>query len=230
MTENQFEELLKRSIKTYGAGYIEIPEEMWKPHTFSKKFERRMQRLIRREQSFYFPLVRTPLRRVITILVTALVALTVMAMSVSAIRNAVIGFISDVFDTHTEVWVDSDEQAPETLEELYEITEIPEGFQLAYADVTDNMNESIYVNGKNYFYFRQYTKWSYIVNQDTENDDMQQITVNGCKGFLIDYKNGYCLTWDEGEYVFVIEVVLSEKDILNKESVELMANSVRKVE
>lgn len=230
MTESQFEELLKQSIKTYGGSYIEVPEEMWKPHTFSKRFERRMQRLIQREKSFYFPLVRTPLRRVITILVTALVAISVMAMSVSAIRNAVIGFISDVFDTHTKVYVDSALQAPETLEELYEITELPEGFELEWMDITDSRNESVYTNGNSYIFFTQHTKWNYTANYNTENDDMQQVTVNGNNGFIIERGDEYNLIWDDGDYVFLIEVTLAESDLLDKKAIESIANSVQKVE
>ena len=50
MTDKRFEELLAEAITEYGGAYIDVPEEMKKPHRFTRSFEKRMQQLIAKER------------------------------------------------------------------------------------------------------------------------------------------------------------------------------------
>lgn len=59
MTDRQFDVFLENTIKNFGEDYIEFSEETIIEHTFSKRFERKMARLIRQQKSFYFPMIRS---------------------------------------------------------------------------------------------------------------------------------------------------------------------------
>ena len=207
MTDKQFDVFLENTIKNFGEDYIDFSEETIIQHTFSKKFERKMARLIRRQKSFYFPMIRTPLRRTVTIMVTVIIILSTTVISVSALREAFIRFITEIFDTHTEVQTIQDDTAPESFEDIYVITNIPDGFEIVFQN--DNaegipllMTE--YRNGQQRIIFSQYIKSRYDVNVNTEGYEMERIYINGNEGFMVDMVNDYYIAWDNGDYIFEI--------------------------
>ena len=130
MTDSQFEQLLATAIQEYGGDYIEVPEEMYKPHRFTRSFEKRMRQILRKKRGIRPSSKRIPLRMLIAIIVTAILAGSATALSVSAIREAIWGFITEVYETFTNVRAEQDENVPVMLEEIYEVTWVPEGFEM----------------------------------------------------------------------------------------------------
>ncbi len=65
MTEYEFELLLKNAIKNYGSDYAFCNETT--VHEFSHDFEKRINKLIKQEKSFYYPFIKTPVRTVSTL-------------------------------------------------------------------------------------------------------------------------------------------------------------------
>lgn len=228
MRDEEFEMLLTDVIREYGANYIEIPAGKYdQPHEFSAKFEKKMQRLIRRERQFYFPLVKTPVRRMVTIIVAVIAALSATVMSVGAFRDAFANFFAQIFDTHTRVQTSNSDGAPEDFRDIYEITELPEGMELVSVDEID---EYSYVASREYrsetfyIYFRQYIKSDYRQNVNTEGHEVIPIHVNDAEGFLIDLEENHLIVWDNGDYVFYIY------SNINKDLLLIAAESVKKVE
>lgn len=227
MTDKQFDVFLENTIKNFGEDYIDFSEETIIQHTFSKRFERKMARLIRQQKSFYFPMIRTPLRRTVTIIVTVVIVLSTMVMSVSALREAFIRFITEAFNTHTEVQAIQDDTAPESFEDIYVITNIPDGFEIVFQN--DNITEAPaliteYRNSQQRIIFSQYIKSRYDVNVNTEGFEMVRIDINGNEGFMVDMIDNIYIAWDNGDYIFEIDSNVG-KDILID-----MAKSVQKVE
>lgn len=227
MTDRQFDVFLENTIKNFGEDYIEFSEETIIPHTFSKRFERKMARLIRQQKSFYFPMIRTPIRRTVTIMVTVIIILSTTVISVSALREAFIRFITEIFDTHTEVQAIQDDTAPESFEDIYVITNIPDGFEIVFQN--DNIEETPvlmteYRNGQQRIIFNQCIKSQYDVNINTEGYEMIQIDINGSEGFMVNMVDDVCIVWDNGDYILEIDSNIG-KDILID-----MINSVQKVE
>lgn len=227
MTDKQFDVFLENTIKNFGEDYIEFSEETIIQHTFSKRFERKMARLIRQQKSFYFPMIRTPIRRTVTIMVTVIIILSTTVISVSALREAFIRFMTEIFDTHTEVQAIQDDTAPESLEDIYVITNIPDGFEIVFQN--DNIEGIPYLfteyrNGQECIIFSQYIKSRYDVNVNTEGYEMVRIDINGNEGFIVDMVDDYYIAWDNGDYIFEIDSNVG-KDILID-----MAKSVQKVE
>lgn len=227
MTERQFDVFLENTIKNFGEDYIDFSEETIIQHTFSKRFERKMARLIRQQKSFYFPMIRTPIRRTVTIMVTVIIILSTTVISVSALREAFIRFITEIFDTHTEVQTIQDDTAPGSFEDIYAITNIPDGFEVVFKN--DNITEAPaliteYRNSQQYIIFSQYIKPRYDVNVNTEGYEMVRIDVNGNEGFMIDMVDNYYIAWDNGDYIFEIDSNISKDILIN------MAKSVQKIE
>ena len=158
MTENQSDELRRAAIQEYGGEYIEIPEKMRKPHHFSRSFERHMQKLIR-QAGIQVKHRRLPLRQLIAIMIAAVMVLSAAAMSVSAVSDVIIGFITEVYETFTGVRAEPSEDAPETLEEIYEVTWVPEGYEHISNNCNGGMRSQLYMNKrtKDYIVFNKYT-------------------------------------------------------------------------
>ncbi len=227
MTDKQFDAFLENTIKNFGEDYIDFSEDEIIQHTFSRSFERKMARLIRHQKSFYFPMIKTPVRRIVTVMITAAVILSTMVMSVSALREAFLRFITEVFDTHTKVQTIQDDTAPESFEDIYAITNIPDGFEIVFQnDNIEGIPELIteYQNGQEYIIFSQYIKSQYRVSVNTEGYEMVRVNINGNEGFEIDMGDSYYITWDNGDYILIISGNIGKSALID------MINSVQKVE
>lgn len=227
MTNKQFELFLEKTIKNFGEDYIDFSSEWNNPYIFSKNFERKMDKLIKREHQLYFPLIKTPVRCFISIMITIIIALSMMVISVSAIREAFVKFITKVFSTHTTVQTVPDNDLPTTFQDIYEISEIPSGFELTYK--SENNEGEIwlnyeYRNGNECIIFNQYLKPYFEISVNTEGYDMIPIMIDGFEGFIINMNEYYYIFWDNGDYAFTIEGNVSESALI------AAAESVQKVE
>ena len=228
MTDSQFEELLSETIQKFGGDYIEIPEEMWKPHRFSRTFEKRMRQLLWKERGIRPAQKRIPLRMLITVIITAIVAVSVAALSVSAFWKEIVGFVTDVYNTFTNVQAETDENAADTLEEIYEVTWVPDGFELVMDDLSDSMHQMEYRKGEDYIWFRQFILENYSVNYDTEHTEIEQVEICSMDGFWI--SETQVLVWKNEEYVFEIIVSIDLEQHDAHDVAVSAAESVQKVE
>ena len=227
MTDKQFDVFLENTIKNFGEDYIEFSEETIIQHTFSKRFERKMARLIRQQKSFYFPMIRTPIRRTVTIMVTVIIILSTTVISVSALREAFIRFITEIFDTHTEVQTIQDNTAPECFEDIYVITNIPDGFEIVFQN--DNIEETPvliteYRSGQQRIIFSQSIKSRYIVNVNTEGYEMTRVDINGNEGFIVDFADDIYIVWDNRDYILEIDSNIGKDALID------VVKSVKKAE
>lgn len=227
MRDEEFEMLLTDVIREYGANYIEIPAGTYdQPHEFSARFERKMQRLIRRERTFYFPLVKTPVRRMVTIIVAVIAALSATVMSVGAFRDAFANFFAQIFDTHTHVRTLDSDGSPEDFRDIYEITELPEGMELVSKSEDYDFMPYIYYlyeNNADKILLHQYIKSRYDTYINTEGYEMIPTEINGCEGFCVNWGDIVLITWDNGDYIFQIS------GAFDKETMISIAESVQKV-
>lgn len=228
MTDSQFEELLSETIQKFGGDYIEIPEEMWKPHRFSRTFEKRMRQLLWKERGIRPAQKRIPLRMLITVIITAIVAVSVAALSVSAFWKEIVGFVTDVYNTFTNVQAETDENAADTLEEIYEVTWVPDGFELVLDDLTPGMHRVDYRNGEEYICFKQFAMVNYNANYDTERSDMERINISSMNGFWV--PETQVLVWKNENYVFEVIVSIDPEQQDAQNTAATIAKSVQKVE
>lgn len=228
MIEREFDLLLEESIRAFGDQYIDIPDEAWTySYEFSPKFEKKMQKLIRREQRFYFPLVKTPVRRLVTIAVTVVIALSVLTMSVGALRSAFFQFLTEVFSTHTVVKSSETDGSPTDFRDVYEPTELPDQFELiqkndSFVDIPYLF--LVYKKDDRYIVFQQWLKSEYDTDINTEQNYADPIEINGFEGFILNMDEDRLITWDNGDYI--LEITSN----IGKDALIPVAESVQKVE
>ena len=187
------------------------------PHVFSEKHNKKMAKLIKRQRKPYFKLICTTGRRVACIIV-AIVAIAASTLSVKAVREAFFNFITKIFSDHTVVTVDSGTDAgyPETIEEEYYISDLPEGFERVDYSKIDTSVVSFYFNNDDYIVFSQYTKEYYKTNYDNEQASIEKEFYSSNQSYLIieSEVDTVCI-WDNGSYILSVRSNL-DKDIIIK--------------
>lgn len=228
MTDLEFEKYITSVIKEYGANYIDERLIDNTPHKFSAEFERKMDILMGKSNK---KLRITPKRLLIAI-TAALLAVFIMAMSVSAIREAFIKFLMDIFDTHTVVQSVDDVDAPLDFTDKYEITADMSDYELANFSEDIFSREYTYESDNCTIYFTQYIKEYYDIAINTEGYNMETIYVNNCEGYYVNMYNqdGQIISWDNGDYVISILVSCDKEHHISKNDLIDIANSVQKVE
>ena len=130
-------------------------------------------------------------------------------MTVSAFREAINGFITEVYEKFTNVQAEPDEDAPDTLEEIYEVTWVPEGFELVEEETIDYYHRMLYVSGNDYISFTQYRLSDYAANYDTERKDLCGMKVGDKEGLGVFDDNTTVFVWNNQEYIFELTASLT---------------------
>ena len=213
MTDEVFRKAIGEALHPEFAAMIPEHGE----HIFSEKFERKMERLIRRRRKPYYSLISTGLRRTACIIVMFLVVSFTTVMSVDALRKPFLDFLSSIFSDHTtiETVLDLDGDYPEKIEEYF-ISELPEGFVEKSINRNDCSIDILYTNGDKFIILLQNTKSNFKTAFDNEHNELSVITDETGQHYLsIKSENRSTLIWDNGSYIFTIDSNLDENMILN---------------
>lgn len=227
MTEHEFDMLLKQAITEHINEYIPETEIDDTPHKFSKRFERKMNKLMGKP-TFSNHLSPKKIFLYVTVVVVATIIIT---SCVPAIREAFFSFITNVFATHTEVDSISDDNDPLDFTDKYEITVDISNYNL------ENFSEDVFAREYRYknddckLIYNQYIKKYYKAYENTEGYNMEKIFINGFEGYYIDMNeiNTKKIVWDNGDYIFSI---LLKYDVSGMDKTELieLAGTVHKIE
>jgi len=74
------------------------------PVTFSAKFERKMERLLRAQRKPYYPLVNTNFKKAVLAMAVVFILMITTVFSVSALREPVIRFFVEVYEKFSQVF------------------------------------------------------------------------------------------------------------------------------
>lgn len=182
-------------------------------YTFSERFNKRMARLIKSQRKSYWVLVNTAAKRA-AVVVVAILTLFTAAFSVKAIREPVIRFIKQVYETFTRYTYEGD-MADEIAKE-YVLTYLPDGFEQTSKTENDVRRTMKYENtAGDYIVFSQRTT---KINSgwfiDVEQGDSKIETINGIGVQFYESSNVKFAMWLQDGYVFSIncygEVSLDE--------------------
>ena len=190
--------------------------ESEEPHIFSEKHNKKMAKLIKDQKKPYFTLICTAGRRAACI-VAAILILSASALSVKAIREAVFDFIMRIFSDHTVVTTESGTDAgyPETIEEEYYISELPEGFYQTQYVLNNTLLSSSYSDDHgNYILFKQEVKALYETYYDIHLNE-SKIVYNNQEYLRIGSDNNTTYIWDNGHYVFEVTSNIDKNELLS---------------
>lgn len=162
--------------------------------------EKKVQRMIK----FGLPRV---MQIAATVLLLFFIGATVAIASVREVRVRVLQFLIQIEEEYTELsLVDSPEESfpvPEGWRGLYYLSYIPEGFVMQkidpYYDRVYFLDES-----RNLLDFMELTENSYS-NIDTENAEIQHITINGSPAIISKKEGRVTVAWSEISRYFILE-------------------------
>lgn len=181
----------------------------------SKKFQKKMEKLIKNEQKTIWHYTNTTYKRA-AILVAVLVIMFTTACSVSAIREPIVKFFTEAYESFTRYFFEGD--TVDSIANIYEITDLPEGFELkkTYSDTAST--STIYENE-----FGNIIELSQSITNDTrltidaEKGDVKEIQLPNREVHLYSRSEISQAFWIENGYLMTLtyEGTINEEEIIN---------------
>lgn len=231
----EFESFLEQAISECGGNYIEVPEEMEKAHRFSRQFRRSMRTALRQKSTFSLARLPRGRRFSMAVTITILILLALSTAIVCGGRNVLAGFFIEDLLGRTEVKsMYAEEAVPETVEEMYLPTWIPEGYKMVIYARNEGRIHAVYCNDPDcnhlvistHIQFKQKTLPINTETYDNETAVMKEAVVNAHPAIEIDFEEEYYFIWCSGGYCFNVDVPVE----FDKKTALQIAESVQKVE
>ena len=145
-------------------------------------------------------------KKILYALIAALIAVS-LAMSVSAIREPIINFFVEIYDSFISVFVDAPAPASIAIEEKYELGYLPEGFELVDEKEWNSSNEKMYSDGNKQIKFVQlvYSSEKFAeFSFDNNYSNIEYIELNNEQIVYAQKNSRITLLWCDDEYMFKI--------------------------
>lgn len=184
--------------------------------TFTKEFEQRMQKLIDREQKFYFYWINTVGKRVAMIALVLLVCLTTVTFSVKALREPFLSFIVETYERFTNIIFVKDENEAQVNFEKIIPDYIPEGYSVTDIKADSTIFYEILYSGEDensYILYSQNTNGA-GVQINTENVGYEELNINNNLAFYYSNKGINTIIVDGKNYFFTIEGTVTKEEII----------------
>lgn len=179
--------------------FSDIPD-----HVFSERFEKKMDRLIRREAAHPWAVSHTLARNLIAAAIVIIMLFT-LCMSVSAIRNAIFKFFREHFETYDIVYFDTPKI--NAIENDYVITELPKGFVLKEEEINEINIRRTFENKKGeYIHLSQNLSLTGGSKIDNERSGYTTMEIDGHGVFISMEANSVMFYWDQDGYIFLLSL------------------------
>ena len=188
--------------------------------TFSEKFIKRMDKLIRAQKKSYYKFINTAGKRV-AVIFAAIITLFTASLSVKAIREPVVRFIKQVYETFIHYTFEGDIQ-PKIKKEFF-IKTLPDGFIQHDKIESDLAITTIYVNDNNTLKFTQQSTNNANHVFDNESGTLTKVTISGINVDIYESENIKHAVWTDEGYFFKL-TCLGE---INIDSVTMMIESIQ---
>lgn len=214
------DELLYRVLADVEAMYLqEIPQQV-PEHNFSRRFEKRMQRLIKEERRS--PQVQKAVtfsKRAILVLAALLVMAIGMVMSVEGLRVQFFKLVSETFEKYTAIAFDKNEavSTEDSSFVQYELSYIPEGFSVE-SEICEPVTKVHYVVYSNkegkVINLSQECLENVSTSINTEGVSQEKISINGFDGYCFSNIGLQSIYWYNNEYLFMVSSSLDRNTVL----------------
>lgn len=127
------------------------------------------------------------------------------------------GFKSIEKSDHTEIFNIDYANAPQTIEYLYYISDLPDEYKLTVSDVNIDISAIFDYetdDGHN-FSFNQVVKSAYKSYIDTENYKIEEIIIDNKNGIFVAFENESLLVWDNGDFVLELYGNFTKEEMLD---------------
>lgn len=200
ITKDEFKQAFREVMS---AEFSHIPtDENSIDYTFSDKFERKMQKLIKAQKKSSWKFTNTTKKRV-AILIAILIALLATACSVKQIREPVVTFFTETYDSFVEYFFEGDTVDEITYE--YQLTYVPEGFEQTEVLQSPDSFTTYYKNAEgDLIDFTQMITAQNALSIDNENCEKMTFEVNGEKIEVFKWKTTWYAMWIEESYLLTL--------------------------
>lgn len=162
-------------------------------------------------------------KRWVAILAAVIMAIT-MAMSVSAVRQTVYQFVSEVYEKYSQIFFSqssSSSQAGSHGFEAYIPSYIPEGFKLVNKEKNDMLIME-YDKGKDFISYSQEPIENVSAHINTEGVKIKNMEVHGLHAKYYSNQGIQNIIWYDDNYMYVVSSTLDQKTVLKiAESVQI---------
>jgi len=202
ISKAQFKEAFREVISSEFSHIPKNEDEI--DFVFSERFNKRMAKLINSQKKAYYKLINTAAKRVAIIIVLILTMFTA-AFSVKAIREPIIKFVKQIYETFIHYSVEGD--TTDKIEKEYPLKFVPDGFNEINKVRDSYLITTIYENSTaDRIVFSQVTtKTNAGYFLDNETGEVHSEVVNGIN---VEWKKWYdniTVLWTNEGYVFSIE-------------------------
>lgn len=227
---NHIKSELKNLIPAYLDELNAVDVSEFEDYQFSEGYKKKMSDLLRRRKRFYYPLIKTQLRKAACIAAAVVIA-AFCSLGFKPVRQFVYNFFVKHYADHERVTVVEEEskpqEIPELIEEIYEVTYLPDGY------VLDEYEDSIatvyrfWKKGDYRLIFNQFTM-DIATNLDNEGSKVYKKTIDNQEYIIreesVDENSDSSteVMWNNGRYVFKLYA-----DYLDVETVIKIAQSVK---
>lgn len=150
--------------------------------TFSERFNKRMEKLIRSQKKPYWNIINTTTKRVAVIIVAIFTVFTA-TFSVKAIREPIVNFFTEVYESFTRYFFDGD--IADTITKEYFISDLPDEYIETDKIVSEAAITTVYENNNgDKIKFRQQITLNGEHTFDSENKEK---LVKKIDGLTIDF-------------------------------------------
>ena len=197
MTELQFREIVREAMKEEYK-WVPQPEELDYEYTFSKEFEKKMQEMIRENTMHYIRIGKHAFRKMAVVIVAAVLMMALVACGIylginwNEVQNDEQGTLDITFDINDPNGVRGEFE--------YKRPEIPVGFKVAKENEYPLSLEIEYENDNgNVIYYDQTGSVETMgISIDNENNELQEITLNGYRGYIAQKGKNSHIIWTDG--------------------------------
>ncbi len=183
ITRNEFFEAIRKVVSSEFEHIPKNEDEI--EYHFSASFMKRMLRLFRNQKKSYWKYVNTVGKRVAVIFAAAAI-LFATACSIKPIREPIMRFITEVYETFTAYFFEGDAEE-KVIEKVYELDPVPEGFVEVSRTADESVVSTTYENASGDTILVYQAMFDGLnLNLDTENDYAQKEIVDGTEVMIYD--------------------------------------------
>ncbi len=222
LNENQLKEAIHLYAKKMADG-LPTDEEI-SYIDFSPEFEQKMKRIIKLRKKPLLRSLNTTAKRVASIAVIFIFLFSV-TFSVKAVREPFIEMIKTVFSNHVNIGFEGDTK--DCITEIYELKQIPDGFELTNEIINEAMVYREYTdkNGIVLDYIQKSTTHTSGIDIDNEHSTHYTLTADGKEVYIVasEYGNLISAIWVENGYSFLINYYAT--DISDDEIISIIKSN-----
>lgn len=178
---------------------------------FSEKFEKSMNKLIRKNNHIKFS-TRRHIRKGLLAAIVAIIVTFIGLMSVSATRTPFIEFVKKIFPQFNEITLSEESTPPvDKIETEYTLTNLPYGFEIKEYQKDDCKVFIIWENEANeeIVFSQKLLDTNFTIDNE---HNYKELLINGYTAYYVEDESGAFIRWTDGYYWFTINVSGKYKD------------------